>query len=404
MKLRDVRELLRLRPLELNRTRRLLAACHDVEDLRRAARRRLPRPVFDYVDGGADQECSLADNLQAFARRRYLPRILRGAADTTTTTQWFGRSAAAPIILGPTGYTRMMHRDGELAVARAAGRHRLPYVLSTVSTTSIEDLLASGHPDLWFQLYIWRNRRLTFGLVERAAAAGYQVLEITVDTVVPGNRVRDARNGLAIPPQLSLRTLLDIALRPAYWIQMLGSPAITLANTGEIPGTDGDLTVQNLASQFDPGITWTDVEKIRGLWRGPLLLKGVIGPEDARRALDAGVDGLHLSNHGGRQLDRVVTPLDTVAAVRGAVGEQCCLLVDSGIRHGSDVAAAIALGADGAVVGRPYLYGLMAAGEPGVEHVLGLLQAQLLRTMQLLGVASVQELRQAGATLFWAGS
>ena len=404
MRFREVRELLRLQPPEWDRTSRLLRKCHEIEDLRRAARRRLPRAVFDYVDGGADEERSLGGNRDAFARRRYLPRILRGVADATAATQWFGRAAAAPIILGPTGYTRMMHPDGELAVARAAHRQGLPYVLSTVSTTSIEDLRASGHADLWFQLYIWRNRRLTFELVERAASAGYRVLEITVDTAVPGHRVRDVRNGLTVPPQLSPRTLVGIAARPAYWARMLRSPALVMANSGGAPGTEADLTIQNLGSQFDPGITWKDVATIRGLWRGPLLLKGVIGPEDACRAVDAGVDGLHLSNHGGRQLDRVVAPLDTLPAVRAAVGPQFCLLLDSGIRHGSDIATAVALGADGAVVGRSYLYGLMAAGERGVEHALALLTSQLLRTMQLLGVSSVAELRQAGPELFWLDS
>ncbi len=401
MRWREARELLRLRPLELEPTRRRLSRCHDIEDLRRAARRRLPRAVFDYVDGGADRERGLAANLRAFERRRYLPRILRGVAEVSTATSWFGRSAAAPIICGPTGYTRMMHPDGEAAVARAARRHGLPYVLSTVATTSIEELAAGGHPDLWFQLYIWRDRRLTMELVERAAAAGYRALEITVDTVVLGYRTRDHRNGLTIPPQLTLRALAGIAAHPGYWTRLLRSPAITLANTGKIPGTHGDLTVQTLASQFDPGLTWADVEQVRRRWPGPLLLKGSIGPEDARRALAAGIDGLHLSNHGGRQLDRAMVPLDTLPALRAAVGEAYPLLVDSGVRHGSDVAAAIALGADGVVIGRPYLYGLMAAGEAGVDHALQLLEAQLLRTMRLLGVASVKELRQAGPELFW---
>ena len=401
MRLREARDLLRLQPPSRDRTGRLLRRCHDIEDLRRAARRRLPRPVFDYVDGGAEQERSLAGNLDAFTRRRYLPRILGSVAEATTEVRWFGRAAAAPIVLAPTGYTRMMHPQGELAVARAARRRGLPYVLSTVATTSIEEVAASGHADLWFQLYIWRDRRLTIGLVERAAAAGYRVLEITVDTAVPGHRVRDARHGLTVPPQLSLRALAGIAAHPAYWTRMLRSPALALANTVGSPGTTGPLTVEELGAQFDPSITWQDVAAIRDLWPGPLLLKGVIGPEDARRAVDAGVDGLHLSNHGGRQLDRAVTPVETVAAVRRAVGEQTFLLVDSGVRHGSDVATAIALGADGAAVGRPYLYGLMAAGERGVDHALALLTTELRRTMQLLGVASVPVLRQAGRGLFW---
>jgi L-lactate dehydrogenase (cytochrome) len=395
MKIGEIRDLIRLKPIEFSSAARRLSACHDVDDLRRAARRIVPRPVFDYVDGGADEEVSLHANRRAFQRHRFQPNALAGVHDISTSTSLFGAELTFPLVLGPTGYTRMMHPAGEVAVARAAHRHGLPYTLSTMATTTIEALArATPHQDLWFQLYVMRDTGLNKELIARAADAGYRTLMITVDTAVPGHRIRDERNGLIIPPALTAEALANIAIRPGYWLRMLRSPAIQFAN---IPLQAK--TIAGSASLFDPSITWDIIETLRGAWPGKLLLKGPLSPADARRAGQAGADGIVLSNHGGRQLDRAVAPIDLVAGARDALGADATILVDSGVRHGADIATALALGADAAAIGRAYLYGLMAAGEPGVDRVIDLLSEQFTRTLQLLGMRSVAELRQRGPEL-----
>jgi L-lactate dehydrogenase (cytochrome) len=240
---------------------------------------------------------------------------------------------------------------------------------------------------------------MTADLVRRAHEHGYRVLEVCVDVPVSGHRRRDVRNGLTIPPRLTPRTLASIAIRPGFWLDMVGGDPVTFANAP--PGIDGagGVTIENMSAQFDPSVTWADVGALRAQWPGRLLVKGPLDPDDARRAIAEGADGVHLSNHGGRQLDRALAPILTVRAVREALGARPAILVDSGIRHGADVVAAVALGADAGAIGRAYLYGLMAAGEPGVEHALGLLAAQTRRTMQLLGVTSVADLRERGPSL-----
>jgi L-lactate dehydrogenase (cytochrome) len=399
LKPREIRALLELKRPEWNPRRSRLGGCYNVLDLRAKAEQRLPRAIFDYVDGGADEEQSLARNETAFREWTFVPLNLRDVAQVDPSTLLFDTRIALPLVLAPTGYTRLMHPAGERAVASAAMRAGLPYTLSTVGSTSIEEVARTGHDNLWFQLYVWRDRELTLNLVTRAWEAGYRVLEVSVDTPVSGYRSRDIRNGLTIPPQLTLRTVAGIAAKPSYWINMLRSPAITFANAP--PKLDGGsgLTIENISSQFDPTVTWDDVEQLREQWPGPLILKGTIGPEDARRAASIGIDGIHLSNHGGRQLDRLVAPIDILPLVRNAVGDSLTILVDSGIRHGADVATAIALGADAGAIGRAYLYGLMVAGEAGVTRALDLLIDQFKRTMQLLGVTSVSELRTNGRQL-----
>jgi L-lactate dehydrogenase (cytochrome) len=284
----------------------------------------------------------------------------------------------------------MMHPAGETAAARAAARHGLPYTLSTMANTSIADLAAAAHGDLWFQLYIQTDSGLTRELVDRAAASGYRVLVVTVDTVVPGRRVRDVRNGLAMPPELTGRTIASIGSRPAYWLRMTRSPAMKLANLA----VRQPMTIADTRRLFHPGITWDDIAALRERWTGKLVIKGPLGAADARRAVEAGADGVQLSNHGGRQLDRAIAPVDLLPAVRDAVGPDPAVLVDSGVRHGADIATAVALGADAAAIGRAYLYGLMTAGEPGVDKALDLLAGQFRRTLQLLGVTSAAELRK----------
>ncbi len=400
MNLREIRRLIQLKPLELDPVKRRLGRCHTVGDLRRSARLLIPRPVFDYVDGAADDELSLAGNNAAFRRWRFRPHELVDVAAVDLTARVLDRDIPLPLALAPTGYTRMMHPDGEIAAALAATRRGLPYTLSTMSTTSIEDVAAAarqaGTDDLWFQLYMLKDQALTWELVERAAASKYRVLAVTVDTTVPGNRVRDKRNGLTVPPELTARTIASIGTRPAYWMRMVRGPAIDFANfTVNHPA----MTIEETIKLFSPSITWDDLAELRRRWPGKLVVKGPLGAADARHAVEAGADGIQLSNHGGRQLDRAIAPVDLVAEVREAVGPGTCVLVDSGIRHGADLAVAVALGADAGLIGRAYLYGLMAGGGPGVDRVLELLGSQFRRTLQLLGVTSVAELRKHGPEL-----
>jgi L-lactate dehydrogenase (cytochrome) len=385
-----------LKPIELDAARRRLSSCHDVFDLRVSARRLIPRPVFDYVDGGADEELSMAANMRAFRKWRLQPRVMAGITAVDTTTRVLDRELPMPVVLAPTGYTRMMHPAGEIGAARSAQRHGLPYTLSTMSTTSIEAVAEAAQPDLWFQLYILQDGGLTKELVGRAAAAGYRVLVVTVDTVVTGHRTRDRRNGLVIPPELTAKTLASIASRPSYWLRMLRNEAIDFAN---FAGT-GAMTIARTGTLFNPTVGWDDIASLRDSWPGKLIIKGPLSPADAQRAVAAGADGVQLSNHGGRQLDRAVSPIDLVAPVRDAVS----VLVDSGVRHGADIAVALAMGADACAIGRAYLYGLMVGGEPGVDKVLDILAEQFTRTLHLLGIGSVAELRSDGRELLTRGA
>ena len=400
MNLQEVLELIQLRPFERDPVQRVLNRCHLPDDFRAVAKRKLPRAVFDYVDGGADEEIALRANREAFIRRKLRPQLLRDVSVTDLTGELFGQPYQVPIGLAPTGYTRMMHPTGEVSSCTAAMVKGIPYALSTMGTTTIEDIAATGHPNLWFQLYVTSDRRLSDPLIERAGAAGYRALEITIDTVVTGRRTRDLRNGLTIPPQLSPRTIVDIARRPGYWIKMLQSPAIGFANfTALTPAEVKSAASTRIGTLFDQSLNWTDIEKIRERWSGPLLLKGPIGQADARRAIDIGVTGFHLSNHGGRQLDRCAPTIDLLAPLRAAVGPDVPIVIDSGVRHGADIAVSIALGADMAFIGRPYVYAVAAAGQRGVEHVIDMLTDQLRSVMQLSGVTSLAELRQHGAEL-----
>ncbi len=399
MKVREIRKLVRMRAVELDATKRRLAACHDVGDLRRAARRLIPPPVFDYAEGAADEELAVRDNVAAFRRYRFLPRVLTDVSAVDTSTALFGTRVPLPFALAPVGYTRMLHPDGESGAARSATRHGLPYTLSTMAATGIEDLAGAVRglacPDLWFQLYVLKDRAQVADLIDRAWDNGFRVLVVTVDTVVAGNRIRDKRNGLSLPPELSLQTVIQVASRPAYWYRLLSSPALDYANFAGQPRT----TIMQSASFFDPSVDWDTIASLRASWKGKLVIKGPLGPADALHAVDAGCDGIQLSNHGGRQLDRAIPPVELIEPVREAVGESVTLLVDSGIRHGADAVVALALGADAAALGRAYVYGLMAGGEAGVDRTLDILAAQFRSTMQLLGVTSVEELRKHGREL-----
>lgn len=396
VKFGEVRDLVRVQVPDPRPAARL-AACASVADVERLARRRLPRPVYDYVAGGADDEISLAANRDAFARHRFRPRALQDVRTVDLTTTLFGRPVAAPVVLAPTGYTRMIDAAGEPAVAAAAAAAGLPYTLSTMASTSLADVAAvAPDADRWFQLYVLRDRARTEALVRQAADAGYRVLEVAVDTAVAGNRRRDVRNGFTIPPRFTLGAIAGLAAAPRYWVRTLRAPAMQFALLG---GTSGDATIASITSQFDPGVTWDDIARLREVWTGPLVLKGPLSPADAAHAATLGVDGVHLSNHGGRQLDRTVAPLDLVAGVRAATPAGFGIVVDSGVRSGADAATALALGADAVAIGRAYLYGLAAGGTPGVRRVVDLLQAELARTLALLGCTTVAEVRDHGHDL-----
>lgn len=367
-----------------------------VDDLRRLAEKRAPRLVFDYVDGAAEDERSMRASVEAFDRLVFRPRILRDVGTVTTTTRILGRETAMPLVLGPTGFTRMMHRDGEIGVATAAASAGVPYTLSTMGTTPAADLTAAaGTGWNWFQLYVMRDRGQNLETLARARDAGMDVLVLTVDVPVAGARLRDVRHGMTIPPTLRWKTAGQAVRRPAWTWDFLTSEPLSFAAAG---GSPDDLAGM-INTMFDPTTTLADLEWIRGEWEGKILVKGVQDVTDAVDLASIGVDGLVVSNHGGRQLDRAPAPLGLLPGVREAVGPDLDVFLDGGVRSGADIAAAVALGANAAFVGRAYLFGLMAGGHDGVEKTLQILQAELTRTMQLLGATSIDELDHRLVTL-----
>jgi L-lactate dehydrogenase (cytochrome) len=349
------------------------------------------------VDGAAGAEISMARSTDAFDRVEFHPRVLRDVEKVSTATTILGRTSTMPFAFAPTGYTRMMHAEGETAVARVAARAGIPYSLSTVGTTTPEDVAAaSGDGRRWFQLYTWRDRDRSRALVERAKASGFDVLLLTVDVPVGGARLRDYRNGLTIPPTLTFRTFANGARHPRWLADFLTTPPPTFASLQ----VDGSVSMSRIPSiMFDPRVSFDDLAWFRDIWPGPLVIKGVQTVADAVALADAGVDGIVVSNHGGRQLDRSVTPLELLPSVVAAVGDRIEVLMDTGIRSGADIAAALALGAKAVLVGRAYLYGLMAGGEPGVQRAYDILSSELIRTMQLLGATTIDQLDGSLVTL-----
>ena len=387
--------MLRFRRFEWNAGRRRLRAAASISDLRRIAEKRLPRGVFDYIDGGAEDEATLAANIAAYRDLTFVPRVLRDVSRVDTSSSLLGKPLSLPLVLAPTGFTRIAHPEGELAVGRAAARAGVPYALSTLGTRSIEELAAVGNDRLWFQVYVWKDRGLVRDLVERAAAAGYEALCITVDTPVLGRRERDVRRGYTLPPQLGPSTILDGLARPAWTWQFVTNKPIRFANligTEVGDGRDAVSLAEYVATQLDPSLSWAEVEWFREIWNGPIVIKGIQSVADAQMAADHGVAAIVISNHGGRQLDYAPATPDLVPAVADAVGDHLEIICDGGTRRGSDIVKALALGADAVMMGRPYLYGLGAAGEPGVDHVLANLRSEMERTMALLGLTEVKEL------------
>ena len=388
-KLDDLRPLVRMQRPELDPVARRLERALTIGDLRSIARRRTPRSVFDYTDGAAEAEISLRRARAEFARIEFQPSVLRDVSDVDLSVTTLGRRAEVPFSFAPTGFTRMMNHEGEPAVARVAARRGIPYALSTMGTTSIEDVAdASLGGRLWFQLYVWRDRSAAEDLIHRAQAAGYEALILTVDVPVAGARLRDVRNGMTIPPSLTPKTLADMALHPTWWINALTTDPLRFASLDTWQGTVADL----LDTMFDPTMTITDLEWLRAHWDGPLVVKGIQTVDDARRVVDAGADAVIVSNHGGRQLDRAPVPLRLLPSVVEEIGGDAEVWVDTGVTCGGDVVAALALGARTVLVGRAYLYGLMAGGERGVDRAAEILTTEVSRTMKLLGVPSVAEL------------
>jgi L-lactate dehydrogenase (cytochrome) len=388
----ELRPLLRPAPFLRDATERRLRRAATIGDLRAIARRRTPRAVFDYTDGAADGELSLNRARAAFARVEFTPSVLHDVSSVDLGRDILGQRSALPFAFGPTGFTRMMHTEGERAVAAVAQDVGIPYTLSTMGTTTIEAVAAAA-PDVrkWFQLYLWRDRAYAKDLVQRAADAGYDTIMLTVDTPVGGARHRDTRNGLTIPPALSLKTFADGALHPNWWFDLLTTEPLEFASLTSTGGTVSDM----INRVFDPALTMADVDWLRGTWGGKLVIKGIQSVDDAERVVAAGADAVLLSNHGGRQLDRAPVPLELVEPTVQALGDRAEVFVDTGITNGADVLAAVALGARAALGGRAYLYGLMAGGQAGVAKAVEILTGEIRRTLQLIGVNSVDELRSS---------
>ena len=391
----ELAELMKFKKPELNGRKRRLDKALTIYDLRAIAKRRTPAAAFDYTDGAAEAELSLTRARKAFEDVEFHPDILRPAPHVNTSTTILGDTSALPFGIAPTGFTRLMHTEGEIAGAGAAAAAGIPFTLSTLGTSSIEDVkVANPHGRNWFQLYVMRQREISYGLVERAARAGFDTLMFTVDTPVAGYRMRDKRNGFSIPPQLTPGTILNALPRPWWWIDFLTTPTLEFASLSSTGGTVGDL----LNAAMDPTISYDDLKVIREMWPGKLLVKGVQNVPDAVRLIDEGVDGIILSNHGGRQLDRAPIPFHLLPQVVREVGRDATVMVDTGIMNGADIVSSIALGAKFTLVGRAYLYGLMAGGRPGVDRTIAILRSEIERTMALLGVSTLDELEPRHVT------
>ena len=393
---KELAGLMRFRKPILNGRKRRLTRALTIYDLRDIAKRRTPQAPFDYTDGGADSESSLTRARSTFERVEFQPRILRDVSVVDTSVVMLGKKASMPIGIAPTGFTRMMQTEGEYAGATAARDAGIPYTLSTMGTRSIEDV-ARIAPDgrNWFQLYMWKDRDRSMALVDRAKAAGFDTLVLTVDVPVAGARLRDVRNGMTIPPSLTSKTILNALPRPAWWLNFLTTDPLKFASLDSWKGTVAEL----LDSMFDPTVTFEDLKWIRNQWDGNLLVKGIQNVDDAILAQKAGADAISLSNHGGRQLDRAPVPYLLIPEVRQAVGKEFEIHADTGIMHGADVVACIAAGANFTWIGRAYLYGLMAGGKEGVDRSLEILRTQMVRTMKLLGVCSLEELNPSHVKL-----
>ncbi|MGW8811861.1 MULTISPECIES: alpha-hydroxy acid oxidase [Gordonia] len=392
---RDLAPLMQFKKPQFDAKKRRLDAALTIEDLRKIAKRRTPKAAFDYTDGSAEAELSIERARQAFSDIEFHPAILRDVSKVDTSSTILGGRSELPFGIAPTGFTRMMQTEGEYAGARAAGRAGIPFSLSTMGTASIEDVKdANPHGRNWFQLYMWKDRERSMALVDRAAKAGYDTLLVTVDVPVAGARLRDKRNGMSIPPALTAKTVVNAIPRPQWWIDFLTTEPLAFASLDRWSGTVAEL----LDTMFDPTVTFDDLAWIKSQWPGKLVVKGIQTVDDAKAVTGLGADGIVLSNHGGRQLDRAPIPFHLLPDVAREVGADTEVMLDTGIMSGADIVASVALGARFTLVGRAYLYGLMAGGEAGVDRMIEILGEQIARTMRLLGVASLEELTPAHVT------
>lgn len=369
-----------------------VARALTISDLRLAARRALPRVVFDYLDSGAEDELCLQRNRQGFEELEMVPEVLNDVRDISTTTTILGCKSSLPLILAPTGFTQLIHHQGERAVARAAAAGGIPYAVATLANTPLEEVAQSATGPKAFQLFMLRDRGISAELVERAGAAGFDAMILTVDSQLPGIRERDVRNGLSIPPTVRPRTALEGLIRPSWSLGFLRNPQLTFANLAFV--ADPSSLMEYVSREFDMGLSWEAVAWLRERWKGPLGIKGILSPEDAKRARDHGVDALIVSNHGGRQLSAAPAAIDALPAVVDAVGPEVEVILDSGVRRGADIAKAVALGARACMIGRPYLYGLAAGGQQGAERAIQIFRDELVRNMALLGTSEVATLSE----------
>jgi len=375
-----------------------LEKCYNISDLRKAAKRALPAPMFHYIDGGADDESTLRRNTSAFDDCELIPSQLNNVETIDLKTKLFGKTMDLPFFLAPTGMSRLFHHHKEIGVARAAQKHGALYSLSTLGTTSLEDITKVGTGLKMFQIYILKDRGLTRELVQRCKAANYDALCLTVDTPLAGNRERDLRTGMTMPPRFGIKSLWSFATHPVWGINVLLKPGFKLANVAhrvDALGESGMGVIEYINSQFDRTLTWKDVEWLAAEWGGPFVIKGLQSAKDAVLARDSGASSVMISNHGGRQLDSAPAPFDCIADMRDAVGNDLELIVDGGIRRGTHIVKALAMGADACSIGRAYLYGLAAGGEAGVDQTINILKTETERTMALLGCRDIDSVRKA---------
>lgn len=372
-----------------------LTACHSIADLRLLARKRLPKVFFDYIDGAAEDEITMQRNSSGFNKYELLPKVLTDVASVNLSTTIQGVQTDLPLIFSPTGGQRLFHHLGELAVLPVAEKENLIFTLSSMATHNIEVVGQAAKCNKWFQIYVWKDRGVVRDFIERCRVAGYKGLCLTVDVQTSGQRERDLRNGFTLPPKFTAASLVDMALHPSWWWHTLSKPTITLANVAGLTGKAVENATsmgQYAASQLDPSVTWDDLAWMIEQWGGPFLVKGIVRADDAQRAVSTGATGIIISNHGGRQLDHAIAPVAALPAIAEAIGESTQIILDGGIRRGSDIIKALALGADACMIGRPYLFGLAAGGQEGVQRAIDILKSELQRSMRLLGCNDIRQL------------
>lgn len=372
-----------------------LDECFNLDDFRALAKKRLPRMVYDYLDGGADDEVTLGRNQSSFSKIQLMPHALRDVSNIDLSTTVLGQQVDIPVLLSPTAQTRIFHHIGEPAVVRAAAKAGTIYTLSSVSSTSIEDVAAISDGPKWFQIYVWRDREVIKEFMDRCRESGYNGLCLTVDLPVHGNRERDLRNKLTFPTVMSSKVIADVLSHPRWLYRYLTNPKIEISNVinsanARVP--HGGTLLDYISRQIDPTVNWDDVAWMIEQWDGPFIIKGIVNPEDAKRAVEIGASGIIVSNHGGRQLDFMPPTIEVLPQIVKAVAGRAEILLDSGVRRGTDVIKALALGATAVMIGRPYLYALAAGGEAGVDRMFELLRAELMRDMALLGCTKISDL------------